>query len=465
MTAAQRRATASRMGTGMGASRMGTGASQMSDMKEALTETLVKKMRAKFGADDIAVQDIIGEEVVSFMMTTGSVKEDDISGLEGRIRDRIMGQKVAGRRFKGPVVDEWADISKWQVEENERIEAEKLARYKVSQTKMKAELDAQVVEKEMKKVAEIEAKKLYKAEEEAQLEVWKQEELEKIKQKAVAIDKLKLDRQAQLEDKERRRQAQLEVKRKEEEDLRKQLAAEHRRKVAEEAANKQRIAEELERLKASNAATLKLRAAQAAADAALEIKYQELYAEKLAKQEAAYEANLIKMKEKQKHQEAFGNAIGPYKRYMPDEIIEKNFAEYERKADERERRDAQKIVDGNLEMRRAIAEQVKSKQERLDRERAEESKRHERFAKVVNTLEEVEKEAGKEGRIKATYHRGELEAQMRDNLVRKQVFPMTDIEKSLNADMLRKVAATTTKNANAATGGSLGGVSVKATAQ
>jgi hypothetical protein len=50
------------------------------------------------------VQDIIGEEVVSFMMTTGSVKEDDISGLESRIRDRILGQKVAGRRFKGPTV-------------------------------------------------------------------------------------------------------------------------------------------------------------------------------------------------------------------------------------------------------------------------------------------------------------------------------------------------------------------------
>ena len=65
MTAAQRRATASRMGTGAmtGAvgSRMGTG--MMGEMKEALTETLVKKMRAKFGAEDIAIQDIIGEDV------------------------------------------------------------------------------------------------------------------------------------------------------------------------------------------------------------------------------------------------------------------------------------------------------------------------------------------------------------------------------------------------------------------
>lgn len=441
MTAAQRRATASRMGT-MGASRAGTGATQMGSMKDALTETLVKKMRAKFGAEDIAVQDIIGEEVVSFMMTTGSVKEDDISGLEGRIRDRVLGQKVAGRRFKGPVVDEWADISKWQVEENERIEAEKIARYKVSQVTLKAQLDAQVSEKERKKVEEVEAKKEYKVEEETQLERWKQEELDKIARKAEAMDKLKVDRQLQLVDKERRRAAQVEAKRKEDEALRRQLAGEHRRKLAEEAAHRQKVAQEVEHLKKSNAETLRLRQEQAEANAALELKYQEMYTEKLRKQEEQYIANLAKMKEKQKSQEAFGNAIGPYKRYMPDEIIEKNFAEYERKADEREQRDAQKVVDGNLAMRRAIAEQVKMKQERLDRERAEDAKRHQRFAKVVNTLEEVEKEMSKEDRIKALSQRTELEAQMRDNLVRKQVFPMTETEKSLNADMLRRVEAT-----------------------
>jgi hypothetical protein len=231
------------------------------------------------------------------------------------------------------------------------------------------------------------------------------------------------------------------VKKKEDEDLRKQLAAEHRRKVAEETAHKAKVAEEMERLKKSNAQTLVLRQEQAEADAALELKYQELYSQKLLKQEESYHANLAKMKEKQKHQEARGAAIGSYKRYMPDEIIEKNFAEYERKADEREERDRQKVVDGNLAMRRAIAEQVKMKQEKLDRERAEDGKRHQRFARVVNTLEDVEKEMSKEGRVKAVSHRAELEAQMRDNLTQKQVFPMTAIEKSLNADQLKRVKA------------------------
>jgi hypothetical protein len=82
----------------------------------------------------------------------------------------------------------------------------------VSQAKLKAELDAQVSEKERKKVAEVEAKKVYKVEEETQLEQWKQEELDKIARKAEAIDKLKVDRQLQLVDKDRRRAAQVEVK-------------------------------------------------------------------------------------------------------------------------------------------------------------------------------------------------------------------------------------------------------------
>jgi hypothetical protein len=67
---------------------------------------------------------------------------------------------------------------------------------------------AWVVEKEMKKVAEVEAKAVYKVEEEAQLEKWKQEELDKIARKAVAIDKLKVDRQVQLTEKDHRRAAQ-----------------------------------------------------------------------------------------------------------------------------------------------------------------------------------------------------------------------------------------------------------------
>ena len=43
----------------------------------------------------------------------------------------------------------------------------------------------------------------------------------------------------------------------------------------------------------------------------------------------------------------------------------------------------------------------------------------------------------------------ELEAQMRDNLTRKAVFPMTETEKSFNADMLARVREYKTLRASA----------------
>jgi hypothetical protein len=45
---------------------------------------------------------------------------------------------------------EWANISAWQVQENARVEQAKMTKYKASQIKMKGELDAQVVEKQLK---------------------------------------------------------------------------------------------------------------------------------------------------------------------------------------------------------------------------------------------------------------------------------------------------------------------------
>ena len=77
---------------------------------------------------------------------------------------------------------------------------------------MKGELDAQVVEKQLKAVAEVEQKKVYHSEEVAQLERWKLEELQKVTQKNIAIDKLNVEREAQLTDKARRKAEQMSAK-------------------------------------------------------------------------------------------------------------------------------------------------------------------------------------------------------------------------------------------------------------
>ena len=83
--------------------------------------------------------------------------------------------------------------------------------------------------------------------------------------------------------------------------------------------------DQMDGLKKMNAETLRLQQETAAKDAALEIMYQDQYTERLRKQEEDRGSALAKMKEKQQAQEKFGKAMGPTKRYMPDEIIEKNF--------------------------------------------------------------------------------------------------------------------------------------------
>ena len=130
--------------------------------------------------------------------------------------------------------------------------------------------------------------------------------------------------------------------------------------MAQETEAKRVKAIETEALKKSNAETLLLREEQEKADAALDLEYQRLYAEKLQKQEEAYLENIAKMKEKLDAQ-SVGEPIPSYKRYMPDEVIERNARNYDRLGEEREARDVAKAEALAQETRRHLAEQVKWK--------------------------------------------------------------------------------------------------------
>ena len=389
----------------------------------------MQKFSAKFADTSAQVRSIIADEVAGFMSLTGSVKDSDIESLEGRIRDRVLGAKSAARRYKGPVNDEWAEISAFVAEEGLRLESEKKAQIAARKKAYQAELDAQVAAKAAKKEEAKRAVLAEKAEQEAQLEKWREEELAKLSKRAAATDRLLDDRRAQIEDLHARKAAQAAAKKKEEEEKRVKAI-------------------EIEALKRSNAETLRLRMEQEKADAELDLEYQRLYAEKLRKQEEAYLENIRKMKEKLDAQ-SVGEPVPSYKRYMPDDVIERNARNYDRLGEEREARDLARAEALAAETRRHLAEQVKWKQDKLDRERAAEAARHERFAHVVDVLEDVEKAEAEKTRNARVAHRLELEAQMRDNLTRKAVFPMTETEKSLNADMLARVREYKTLRASA----------------
>ena len=438
-------------------------------MKEALKATLVKQMRAKFAnpGDEVG-EDVIGEEVGAFMTDVGSVRDDEMSSLESRIARRLRGAtnsnadasevsrsprafaprddpppSLNGRRRFGPggVQDEWAEISKWNSREGERLRAESLAKKRENQKAMAAALAEQMKAKTDQKLAQLEAKRLYKVEEDRRLEEWKREELDKIQSRSRATEKLKEERRAQMRDKNDRLRAQQEAKRVEEESLRKALAAQYRRKMIEDVARAEAIKAETEKLRLSNERTLKIREEQRKKEAEDDVMYQKLYAEKLRKQEDEYLANIQAVKDKQNTLTGSVNLNEPVseRRYYADEMIAENARIADQKMADRENRDAERkrALARNTELE--LAKQIRAKQERLDRERAEAKRRHLKFAKVVEALDAVEKTSLAEARARRVEHLAMLEAQMRDNQTRKTVFPMTETERKMNSGLLARV--------------------------
>ena len=435
-------------------------------MKEALTETLVRKMRAAFAGDgDALAEDIVGEEVVAFMTHNGSTRASEIEALEARIAARLETERGANGAESGPsrvapmngrdappktsrrfdpngVRDEWAEISKWHSREGERLEAEALAKKRAGQKAMAAALAAQMRVKEDAKAAELEAKRRYKKEEERLVEAWKAEELAKLERRAAATEKLKEERRAQMRDKTSRLEAQIEAKKEEDAALRRALAAQYRAKLVADAETRARVAEDTARLKASNAETLRIREEQARKEAEDDLMYQALYAEKLAKQEAESLANIQAVKDKQNALSAnVGDLSKPLgeRRYYAEETIARNAAIADARAAAREEADSSRARALARSTKLELAEQIRAKQERLDRERAEATRRHERFARVVDTLERVEKASLADARAGRVAHLAELEAQMRDNQTAKAVFPMTETERALNSGLLSRV--------------------------
>mgnify|MGYP000311146153 CR=1 FL=1 len=435
----------------------------LDSMKSALTETLVRKMRATFATEgDTTSQDIVGEEVVAFMTNVGSVKENEIAQLERRISARLKGEaegflqaslaaskdsnarsapKPRERRFDpNGVKDEWAEISKWRSREGERLKAEALIKKRNDQVAMANALAAQTAAKDKIKQQELEAKRQYKIEEEARLEQWKLEELQKLEKKQLATEKLKSERRAQMADKTARLNAQIAAKHEENAALRRQLAAQYRKKMIEDAEKKEKVIAETEKLKKSNEETLRIREDNTRKEAEDDLMYQRLYAEKLEKQEAAYLANIQNMKDRQN---LMGAAMGTEplseRRYYDEEMIAENARLADEKAAAREARDIERAQTLAMSTRLALGEQIRAKQERLDRERVDAARKHQRFARVVDTLEQVEKTSLADARARRVGHLQQLELQMRDNQTRKTVFPMTDTERALNSGLLQQV--------------------------
>ena len=108
--------------------------------------------------------------------------------------------------------------------------------------------------------------------------------------------------------------------------------------------------------------------------------YQRLYAEKLEKQEKAYLANIEKMKAKQNSALSTAEAA---RRSGTCPTTSSSATPHGTTASPRSARRGTRraAAERDFQTRVALGEQVKAKQERLDRERRNEMRRHERFAR------------------------------------------------------------------------------------
>merc|ERR1712139_219148 len=113
----------------------------------------------------------------------------------GIIREQLSGGAPPVRRA---VKDEWAAITKYEVNQNALLEKKMREKEMANKKKMKAELDAQVEQKLTLKMSEKEREAFFASLEAQDVEAWRFEEQAKLVAKKMQAEKLKSERNVQL---------------------------------------------------------------------------------------------------------------------------------------------------------------------------------------------------------------------------------------------------------------------------
>ncbi|KAG1667372.1 hypothetical protein FOA52_001432 [Chlamydomonas sp. UWO 241] len=430
---------------------------------DALAKKLILKMRVRFGdaAADLVGQELVSQEVMAFLGCRAggagaTVKEEELSILEEKIRGRLTGgtpRLMTMTMEKKAQVDgdEWAKMYQYKIAQGKVLaskeEAEKLRRQQATRKNLDEHVRMQELEKQKLKAGDHE----FYLQECEKLRQIDEKQRQKEELKASIIRSLGEERIAQVREKEERISRakariaadELEMAEKMAFETRNELEKEERARIENKAAlerflmgneeNKVLRAEERKKIDAENEHD------KGTWEAKLQKYYKGAWEAKLQKQEAERKALLDKNRTKQTLQEIAASGRAESKRWLPQEIIDRQYkaAEDARNKEEDDRKACTKA--GAKAAYQTLAEQMKEREEvkRQDRERDQQA------AKMV--LERVQRESLVEEAKKAAAHdrklqfKEELEAQMKDNAQRRRVAPMTSIERSLNTKVLDQV--------------------------
>ncbi|KAI3423837.1 hypothetical protein D9Q98_009673 [Chlorella vulgaris] len=412
-------------------------------------ETVILRLRANFPkATSESSRRIISEEVLRFIKEGSGGEDQDISYLEDAIRNRLAGRTGASGRAERLAAkkslfsnDDWSRISLYMAfmaREDARREA---AADKARKKEVHGLLAGQVAVTAQRKLAEKEHKKDELKEVEESLQQWEKEEKARHQHRQAAVQKLRSERQVQLKEQANRRMAAAELRRRGEEELTVRIALDVKHQMEAEAASKAKAKSELKAFLLSNEVNKKIKEEEAERERQQDVRYMQQQAAQLDKQERERQQLLERVRAVQNRQAEDAAQRPPFKRWVAEEIIERQFQEKQAALDAEEARRKNVATDAAVRLRKDIGEQCGAREaERV----AELQQKRWDLEKVMADLEvcrKTEKAVKQAELVKMREFKAELDQQIADNQVRRSVAAMTETERKLNAKLLREVDA------------------------
>jgi len=376
--------------------------------------------------------------------TNGKVKEQDLFALQEKIRNRLMGSTpvmttMSAEKLATIQGDEWAKIFEYHIEKGKAKDRHEAVLAAERREKMRQTLEGQMREVEARKKQEHEEEIAYFNSEQAALKDWQRKEEERKRLQHAIQLKLKQERAEQLQDKETRRQRAIETVRAEEEDMAARIAYQTRTEFEAEEEARLSAKKALKDYLLSNETNKKLKEEAKQKAWAEDKAFKAAWEAILDKQERERAERLIKLKAIQAAQEAEAKLRPESKKWIDPAIIEKYYKEREdaraREDDERQRR----LKEGGKAMAERLAAQIVERQEAKMKQREEDEAAAKRVLDRVAQEEAREQERQRKMAAEKLRFRAELEAQMKENALRRRVAPMTLTERQINAQLLDKV--------------------------
>ncbi|KAI8462386.1 MAG: hypothetical protein J3K34DRAFT_476207 [Monoraphidium minutum] len=450
---------------------------------DVLKEALIKRMRSKFAvrpdsaaaprapapllvlcrrcplfcavvggvelAGDVKAQEIISAEVTAFMAAATGIREQDLSALEDRIRARLSGETpqrgtLAALKRAQQEGDEWAKIYAMHIVEGKAKDSAERAATLEGARRIQEELARQAADggggvalREAREAQEREEEAGYFQREQAQLRAWEAEEEAKRAAARAVAERLKADRAAQLADRDNRRRMESE--------LSARLAHEARSEFEAEEAARRDAKEALKAFLLNNEIYKAMKEEAKHKEWEYDKKVMAEYASEMERQERRRQDQLEALKAWQAKQEQEAKARPEAKRWIDPAIIDRRAGMYYKEAEEARAAEEDRRLAALRDSGKLLARDLDAQME-LQRRRQEEDKKSE-----LSVVAEMKQQAGEEEARREREKAGErakkqqlkamLESQMRENARLKVVAPMSDTEKAINTQLLRKVVA------------------------